>query len=91
MTAYDTAVSMLKEMPESDLQKVLAFIRETFSIVGERTSIEEIAENPFRPLSEDEVFDRLEDTRIRVENGEPLYNAHYASSFVREKYGLKHV
>ena len=89
MTTYDTTVSMLKKLPERDLKKVLCFVRDTFFGTGEYAEEATADLNPFCAVTEDEVLNRLEDCRRRIDNGEELHNAHYASSFVRKKYGIK--
>ena len=85
MSTYEATVSMLRELPESDLLKVKAYISSFF--VPSNTQSESVKDNPFRPLSEDEIYEQLSQARAHVEEGR-VKPAMQASANVRAKHGL---
>ena len=77
MSTLETTVSMMKNLPEKDLLKIQAFVRLFLSE----------APNPFEPMSEEEIYLQLEQSRKHAEEGR-LKDAIQVSASVREKYGL---
>ena len=82
MSTYEATVSMLQDLPESDLQKVKAYI---IRIINRREI--PVSVHPFSSLSREEIFEQLETARKHAEAGYVM-DGHLASSIVREKYGL---
>ena len=62
MSTLEATVSMLEMLPESELEGIQNYI---IKYCEDRK-----IENPFRPLSEQELMDRLELARRQCENGE---------------------
>ncbi len=77
MSTLEATVSMLKQLPEKDLLKIQAFVRLFFPD----------SSNPFVPLTEEEIYAQLEESRKHAEEGK-LKDARLVSSNVRAKYGL---
>lgn len=80
MSAYETTISMLSNLPETDLLKVQDFIRTFFTSDTE-------AAGPYMPLKRDDIVHRLEEARNHVDEGY-VNDAHHASDNVRARYGL---
>lgn len=77
MNTLEATVSMMKQLPESDLLKIQAFVRLFFPD----------SSNPFVPLTEEEIYAQLARSRKHAEDGN-LKDARQISSNVRAKYGL---
>ncbi|MBR5970072.1 MAG: hypothetical protein IK016_06965 [Lachnospiraceae bacterium] len=88
MTTYDTTVTMLKELQESDLMKVMAYISRF--LLGEKGAAATTAEpfNPYKPLTREEIMERLEVARKHADAG-VVMDARKAIDDVRTKYGLR--
>ena len=86
MSTYDATVSMLQELPESDLLKVKAYISSLF--ISSNSQGESVIDSPFTPLSEDEIYDQLAHARMHAKEGK-VKPAKQTSANVRAKYGLQ--
>ena len=87
MTTLDATVSMLQELQENDLMKVMAYISRF--LLGEKNGSATTSEpfNPYKPLTREEIAERLEAARYHAEAGDITY-ANAAIDEVRKKYGL---
>lgn len=77
MSTLESTVSMIQQLPEKDLLKVQAFVRLFFSET----------DNPFSPLTEEQIYSQLEESRLQASEGK-VKDAWQIASDVREKYGL---
>ena len=77
MSTFDTTVLMMKQLPEEDLLKVHAFVKLFFPD----------SSNPFVPLTEEEIYNQLEEARSHAASGK-MKDARQISANVRAKYGL---
>lgn len=73
----------MKGLPETDLLKIKEFVRRLLTKPEERQEVY----NPYKPLTREEVIERLASARKSAEAGRVM-EAHQASANVREKYGL---
>ena len=87
MSAYESTQQMLQKLSEEDLVKVKAYISRLFSKQNAETAATEGGFNPYKPLTREEIWDRLEHARKQVEEGKTM-DALQAAKNVREKYGL---
>ncbi len=85
MGTYDATVSMLQKLPEADLLKVKEYISRLFMIASGKG--ESVETDPFRPLSEDEIYEQLALSRQHVDEGKVMPAKQVASN-VKAKYGL---
>ena len=83
MSTYETNISMMEGLQESDL----LIIKEFIIRLTARKEIKEESFNPYQPLTREEISERLKTARKHAEEG-MLMDAHQASANIREKYGL---
>ncbi|MBO4375377.1 MAG: hypothetical protein J5829_09755 [Lachnospiraceae bacterium] len=83
MGTYESTVSLMRGLPDTDLLLVSEFIRRLSS----RTEIKREMYNPYKPLTREEIIEQLAIAKKQAEDGEVI-DAFQASKNIREKYGL---
>lgn len=83
MSTYEATISMMKQMPESDLLVVKEFVRRLSS----KTEVRKEQYNPYVALTREEIIEQLSLARKQADSG-MIMDAHVASNNIREKYGL---
>lgn len=83
MSTYESTVSMMNQLPETDLLLIHEFVRRFAS----KTEIKKEMYNPYKPLTREEIIEQLSIARKHADEGQVL-DAHQVSANVREKYGL---
>lgn len=83
MNTYESTISMMKSLPESDLLIVTELVN--------RLSNKEIARkelyNPYKPLTREEILEKLAEARKHASEGKVMPASEVAAS-IREKYNL---
>lgn len=79
MNTLENTVSMMKMLPESDLVKIQDFTKKLFNL--------HITDNPFKPLSEEDILRDLEISRNQIAQGK-CKEMGPAIEGIRAKYGL---
>ena len=88
MSTLENTITMLEALPEADLRKVSVFIKKFFLTPAKSDDAARVASyNPYQPLTGEELFNSLEESRKRAEEGHVL-DAHQVAANVREKYGF---
>ncbi len=83
MSTYESTVSLMNGLPESDLLLVREFIKRLIS----KTDIKKEMYNPYKPMTREEIIEQLAEARKHAGEGKVM-DAHKASMNIREKYGL---
>lgn len=79
MGTLEATVSMLQELPESELL--------TIHDMARRFYMKQTVQNPLEPMTEQQMFDKLAVSRKHAEEGRVM-DADVAISKIKEKYGL---
>ena len=82
-TIYKDTMAMMSGLSDNELLLIKEFIIR----LGKRKEVREDSYNPYKPLTREEIIERLAVSRKHAENGRVM-SAHKASENVREKYGL---
>ena len=83
MNTYESTVSMINNLPETDLLLINEFIRRLRS----KADIKKEMYNPYKPLTREEIIEQLSVAKKHAQEGKVM-DAHQASANVRKKYGL---
>lgn len=83
MTTYEATVSMMQNLPETDLLVINEFVKRLSS----KNEVHKERYNPYKHLTREEIIEQLSIARKNAEEGNVM-EAHQASNNVREKYGL---
>ncbi len=83
MTTYEATVSMIQNLPETDLLVINEFVKRLSS----KNEVYKERYNPYKHLTREEIVEQLSIARKNAEEGHVM-EAHQASNNVREKYGL---
>ena len=82
-SVYESTVSMMKGMEDTDLLIVKEFINRLAS----KEQIKKEMYNPYKPLTREEIIEQLSAARKQADEGRVM-DAHTVSANIREKYGL---
>ena len=83
MSTYDSTVSLMRDMTESDLLKIREFVIR----LSTKSEVRKEMYNPYKPLTREEIIEQLAEARKHADEGRVM-EAHQASQNVRAKYGL---
>ena len=83
MTTYESTITMMKELPETDLLVINEFVKR----LSAKEEIRKERYNPYKHLTREEIVGQLAAARKNAEEGH-IMEAHQASNNIREKYGL---
>lgn len=79
MTALESTLAVLKELPESKLMVIQNLARQ----FAQQTTVE----NPYRPMSREEILAELAASKEDIRQGR-IYTAEESVGQLRAKYGL---
>ncbi|MCM1536360.1 MAG: hypothetical protein NC126_10605 [Clostridium sp.] len=79
MNTLENTVSMMELLPEEDLIEIQSLTKKLFNLRN--------ADNPFQPLSKQEIIKELQISREQTMNGQ-YKDMDKALEGIREKYGL---
>ncbi|MCM1327601.1 MAG: hypothetical protein NC094_08750 [Bacteroidales bacterium] len=79
MNTLENTVSMMELLPEEDLIEIQSLTKKLFNLRN--------ADNPFQPLSKQEILKELQISREQTMNGQ-YKDMDKALEGIREKYGL---
>lgn len=79
MNTLKNTVSMMELLPEEDLIEIQSLTKKLFNLRN--------ADNPFQPLSKQEIIKELQTSRKQTMNGQ-CKDMDKALEGIREKYGL---
>lgn len=80
---YESTITALKGMPETDFMLVREFINRLAS----KEEIKKEMYNPYKPLTREEIIEQLA-TSHRHADERMVMDAHETSANIRKKYGL---
>lgn len=79
MNTFESTVSMMEVLPESDLIEIQNFTKKLYMLRN--------ADSPFHPLSEDDILNDLQISREQIAQGK-YKEMGQAIEEIRHKYGL---
>ena len=83
MSVYESTVSMMRDLGDSDL----LLIKEFISRLTTKSEVRKEMYNPYKPLTREEIIEQLASARKHASEGKVM-EAHQASDAIRGKYGL---